>query len=99
MQVQEDVRKNRERAITRVGAIVRNAENRLPELRVLRILVFFRLFDRALFQGTTGVLDLFDQAPIVAFFARRELFCLFWISIHRPQSVAYTLIKAPSSSN
>src|SRR4029450_9170225 len=39
MQVQKDVGKNCERTIARIRTIVRNAEDRFPQLRVLRILV------------------------------------------------------------
>jgi hypothetical protein len=37
---------------------VRDAKDRLPELRLLRILVALGLFDRALFERTAGLLDL-----------------------------------------
>src|SRR3954452_11042889 len=67
---------------------MRDAEDRLPELRILRILVLLRLFLRALFQRSAGFLNSFDQATLVAFFAARNLFFLFWIVIHQPFSVA-----------
>src|ERR1043166_5349855 len=94
MQVQEDVRQNRERAVTRIGAIVGDAEDRLPELRILRIFVFLRLVDRALLEGLAALFHALDHAAII-FFARCELFFLvFWISVHLRQTRMY----APSSS-
>ena len=44
---------------------MRDAEDRLPELRVLRILVLLRLVDRAVFQRTAGLLDLVEQAALL----------------------------------
>src|SRR5262245_23085138 len=46
MQVEKDVGENCERTIARVRAIVRDTEDRLPQLCVLRILVSLRFINR-----------------------------------------------------
>src|SRR5687768_18457770 len=87
-----------------------HAEDRLPELSVLRILVFLRLVDRAVFERATAFLHPLNKA-LAAFFSGRQLLCFFWIRTFRHFSSSinpfesalirgpYTLIKAPSSSN
>src|SRR5262245_3736365 len=99
MKVQEDVGKDRERAVTRIRAIVRDAKDRLPELRVLRIGVAFCFVDGAVLQRAGAFLHPRGQA-LVALFARGQLFGFFWIRTIS-HCLPHTLMKAPpfSSSN
>src|SRR5690242_7448333 len=98
MQVKKDVGKNRERTVTRIGTIVRDAEDRFPKLRLLRIFIILRLVDRASLERTRALFNALDETLLVAFFARRQLFCFFWVLVHLRKSTAYTVMKAPGSS-
>src|SRR5205807_10277845 len=50
MQMKKDIRENRERTVAGVGTLVRNAEDRLPDLCLLWILVVFGFFKRTILQ-------------------------------------------------
>src|SRR5215211_7394006 len=60
---------------------MRDAEDRLPELRILRVLVLLGLVDRTFFERAAGLLHSFEHAPVI-FFAGRQLFCFFWVFFH-----------------
>src|ERR1043166_7070656 len=92
MQVEKNVRENRERTITRIGTIVRNAEDRFPKLRLLRIFVVLRLFERAIFKGARTLFDTRDETLIAFLFTRRQLFFLFGVVVHlgKPRSEEHT---------
>src|SRR5205085_8985764 len=96
MQVQEDVGKNRQRAIARIGAIVGNAKDRLPELRVLRVFVVFRFLFGAFCERARAFPDALDES-LVGFLAGRELLLFVWVwrIVH---DLPHTLMNAPSSS-
>ena len=50
MKMQKDIRENRQRTIARIGPFVRDAKDRFPNLRLLRVFVFLRFFERAVLQ-------------------------------------------------
>ena len=64
MQMQKDVRENCERTITRVGAFVRHAEDRLPNLGLLRVLVILGFFESAILQRHRSVFGALNQAGV-----------------------------------
>src|SRR5688500_414271 len=59
-----------------------HAEDRLPELSVLRILVLLRLVDGAVFERAAAFLHPLNKA-LTAFFSGCQLLCLFWIRTFR----------------
>ena len=78
---------------------MRNAEDRLPKLRLLRILILLRFIDGPVFERTGALFNALEHALAAALFPGRKLLCLFGIFVHLVKFAAHTLIKAPSSSN
>src|SRR5215213_6314088 len=101
MKVEEDVREDLERTVSRIRTIVRNAKDRFPQLRVLRILIFLRLLDSAVLERRRAFLDARRQA-LIAFRSRIRSVCQL-LCVFRVRTISHclphTLMKAPSFSS
>ncbi len=88
MKMKEDVGENRERAITRVRTNVRDAKDRFPKLRVLRILVSLGLFNSPILERSTLFTHPFEETArlladgqLLRFFLVRTFVHLFLSSV------------------
>ena len=62
MQVQKNIGENCERTIARIGAIVRDAKDRLPKLRLLNVFVAFGFIDGPLRDRSRAFLHFLNKA-------------------------------------